>query len=78
MEAGRLALREDLPKPRRRPGLALIRVTMVGICGTDLALMMGYAGFSGVPGHEFVGVVEAAGGGGDQHHLWSMCALPAW
>ncbi len=37
-----------------------VRVRLAGICGTDLALMQGYAGFSGVPGHEFVGVVEAA------------------
>jgi alcohol dehydrogenase len=36
----------------------LIRVTAAGICGTDLELLRGYAGFSGVPGHEFVGVVE--------------------
>jgi alcohol dehydrogenase len=37
-----------------------IRVLAAGICGTDLELMRGYAGFSGVPGHEFVGVVEDA------------------
>jgi alcohol dehydrogenase len=36
-------------------------VTAAGICGTDLELLRGYAGFSGVPGHEFVGVVEEAG-----------------
>jgi alcohol dehydrogenase len=31
-----------------------------GICNTDLELQRGYYGFSGVPGHEFVGeVVEA-------------------
>jgi threonine dehydrogenase-like Zn-dependent dehydrogenase len=33
---------------------------MAGICGTDLQLLDGYAGFTGVPGHEFVGVVESA------------------
>lgn len=37
-----------------------IRVLAAGICGTDLELMRGYAGFAGVPGHEFVGVVEQA------------------
>jgi 2-desacetyl-2-hydroxyethyl bacteriochlorophyllide A dehydrogenase len=36
-------------------------VTAAGICGTDLELCRGYAGFSGVPGHEFVGIVEQAG-----------------
>lgn len=38
----------------------LIRVSMAGICGTDLQILEGYAGFAGIPGHEFVGVVEAA------------------
>jgi alcohol dehydrogenase len=38
----------------------LIRVAAAGICGTDLELLRGYAGFTGVPGHEFVGVVEDA------------------
>jgi threonine dehydrogenase-like Zn-dependent dehydrogenase len=37
---------------------ALIRVTMSGICNTDLEIVRGYAGFSGTIGHEFVGVVE--------------------
>ena len=55
---GTLSLR-DRPKPRAR-GECLIRVTGAGICGTDLELLRGYAGFSGIPGHEFVGVVEEA------------------
>src|SRR5437763_11727900 len=42
----------------------VIRVLAAGICGTDLELLKGYAGFSGVPGHEFVGVVDAAGAAG--------------
>jgi threonine dehydrogenase-like Zn-dependent dehydrogenase len=56
---GTLSLR-DRPKPAAGDE-CLIRVTVAGICGTDLELLRGYAGFSGVPGHEFVGVVEAAG-----------------
>jgi threonine dehydrogenase-like Zn-dependent dehydrogenase len=39
----------------------LIRVRAAGICGTDLQLLDGYADFRGIPGHEFVGVVEHAG-----------------
>ncbi len=38
----------------------LVRVRYAGICGTDLQILRGYAGFRGVPGHEFVGVVEEA------------------
>jgi alcohol dehydrogenase len=53
---GRLFLR-DRPKPDP-PDECVIRVTAAGICGTDLELLRGYAGFTGVPGHEFVGVVE--------------------
>ena len=47
-------------KPRRPEGFALIRLLCAGICNTDLELQRGYYGFSGTPGHEFVGeVVEA-------------------
>jgi threonine dehydrogenase-like Zn-dependent dehydrogenase len=49
----------DLPIPQRDDE-CLVRVRMAGICGTDLQMLEGYAGFSGVPGHEFVGIVEAA------------------
>src|SRR5262245_26047212 len=46
--------------PKRRKGDALIRMLAAGICNTDLELQRGYYGFSGVPGHEFVGeVVES-------------------
>lgn len=37
---------------------SLVRVTMSGICNTDLEIVRGYAGFEGTIGHEFVGVVE--------------------
>ena len=45
----------EAPKPR---GQVLIRMTTAGICNTDLELKAGYYGFAGIPGHEFVGVVE--------------------
>lgn len=51
-----LTLNHNYPKPR--PGEAIIRVTMSGICGTDLEILKGYMSYSGVPGHEFVGIVE--------------------
>jgi threonine dehydrogenase-like Zn-dependent dehydrogenase len=46
--------------PPTLDGTCKIRVSMAGICGTDLQLLEGYAGFRGIPGHEFVGVVEEA------------------
>ena len=39
-------------------GEALVRVTLSGICNTDLEIARGYAGFEGTIGHEFVGVIE--------------------
>src|SRR3982751_4002045 len=50
---------EDIPIPSSN-GEALIRVSLSGICNTDLELIKGYAGFQGTIGHEFVGVVEQA------------------
>ena len=50
---------QDRPVPDPG-GECRIRVRMAGICGTDLQLLEGYAGFRGIPGHEFVGVVDAA------------------
>ena len=41
-----------------RPGWALVRLRLVGICNTDVELLHGYYDFRGVPGHEFVGTVE--------------------
>jgi threonine dehydrogenase-like Zn-dependent dehydrogenase len=55
---GRLSLQQR-EKPSRA-GECLIRVKAAGICGTDIELQRGYAQFSGVPGHEFVGIVEQA------------------
>jgi threonine dehydrogenase-like Zn-dependent dehydrogenase len=37
----------------------LVRVVLAGICSTDHQLVDGIYPFTGVPGHEFVGVVEA-------------------
>lgn len=58
---GELRLAElENPGSSMRPGEALVRVTLAGICNTDLEIVRGYSGFNGTLGHEFVGVVEAA------------------
>lgn len=49
---------DNIPVPEPEEGEALVRVLMAGICNTDLEIAKGYMGFSGVLGHEFVGVVE--------------------
>lgn len=53
-----LHLDHNYPPPAPVPGEALVRVTMAGICNTDIEITRGYLAFQGVPGHEFVGVVE--------------------
>ena len=59
---GTVRHRTDAPPPRPQPGEAILRVRLAGLCATDRALLAGYAGFTGVPGHEFVAdVVEAPG-----------------
>lgn len=55
---GEMKLSLNKPKPVPSKGEALIRVLMAGICNTDIEITKGYMGFSGIPGHEFVGVVE--------------------
>lgn len=60
-EKGQLDLRQNYPTPTPRADEALVRVTLAGICATDLEIVRGYVpGYANVPGHEFVGVVEAA------------------
>jgi len=53
---------EQIADPVPGPGEALVAVRMAGICNTDLEIVRGYMGFSGVLGHEMVGVVEACPG----------------
>ena len=48
---------QDRPEPERSTGEALIRVTLAGICNTDVEILRGYMDFTGILGHEFVGVV---------------------
>ena len=50
----------DYPLPDVPAGEALIRVSLAGICNTDIEITRGYMGFHGVLGHEFVGIVEQA------------------
>lgn len=59
LESGRVKMRSQ-PLPRIAQGFARIRLLAAGICSTDLELQRGYYGFSGTPGHEFVGEVTEA------------------
>ena len=58
LENNQLQLRTDIPIPKPPAGEALVRVLCAGICNTDLELIKGYYPYTGIIGHEFVGVVE--------------------
>lgn len=59
------------PAPKLRPGWALVRVRLAGICNTDVEILRGYHNFRGTPGHEFVGeVVEVAGVPAGERKKW--------
>jgi threonine dehydrogenase-like Zn-dependent dehydrogenase len=52
--------------PRLRPGWALVRVRLAGICNTDIEILRGYHNFQGTLGHEFVGEVVRVASGKDR------------
>ncbi|MFC1736726.1 alcohol dehydrogenase catalytic domain-containing protein [Candidatus Hydrogenedentota bacterium] len=58
VESGKLCWKTDLPKPGPDKDESLVRVSLAGICNTDIEILEGYFDFSGIPGHEFVGIVE--------------------
>jgi len=60
--ANRLVLRE-FPKPAAADDALLIKVIRCGVCGTDLANIVGKRDlpFPIIPGHEIVGIIEEIG-----------------
>ena len=55
-------IHDNYPVPEPQPGEALIKIDLAGICNTDLEIIKGYMGFSGILGHEFVGHVIKVNG----------------
>ena len=52
-----LTFQSHCADPAPTAGEAIVRVSLAGICGTDLEIVRGYMGYRGIPGHEFVGRV---------------------
>ena len=65
----------DWPTPRPGPGEVRIRTRACGICATDLEMIRGWkrTGFPAIPGHEWAGVVDAVGDGGDAGMVGRRC-----
>ena len=55
----------EYPEPNAGPGESIVRVTMAGICGTDVHLWLGQLPIPKpvILGHETVGVIEQLGEG---------------
>jgi threonine dehydrogenase-like Zn-dependent dehydrogenase len=53
-----LRLESDQPAPTRADTMVVVRTVLAGICNTDLEIVRGYMGFTGVLGHELLGVVD--------------------
>jgi 2-desacetyl-2-hydroxyethyl bacteriochlorophyllide A dehydrogenase len=60
LENQNLEFKSNLPLPHPAESETLIRVSMAGVCSTDLELVRGYYPFTGIPGHEFVGEVVSS------------------
>lgn len=63
-EAGKLEVRE-LPKPKEKPGHAVVKILKCGICGSDVTAYKGVNPTMKYPvnglGHEGVGIIEEVG-----------------
>src|SRR5512140_1427907 len=71
---GCLELR-DWPTPEPGAGQVRIRTAGVGICATDLIMIAGWerTGHPAIPGHEWAGVVDAAGPGVNRKLVGRHC-----
>jgi threonine dehydrogenase-like Zn-dependent dehydrogenase len=66
---------QDWPMPQPGAGEVRIRTLACGICATDLEMIAGWkrTGVPAIPGHEWSGVVDAVGPGGDPALLGKFC-----
>jgi propanol-preferring alcohol dehydrogenase len=69
----------SLPQPSPTPGQVLIRVQACGVCRTDLHIQAGELPpprLPLVPGHEIVGIVEAAGASAGRFSVGQAVGVP--
>ncbi len=75
LREGFITCRDDYPLPSLEAEQVLVKVSLAGICATDIALFKGYVNFAGVPGHEFVGEVVDVGKSADTAWLKKRVAV---
>ena len=63
------------PQPQPGNGQVRIRTLACGICATDLKMLAGWqrTGFPSIPGHEWSGIIDAAGPGVDPRLEGRLC-----
>jgi 2-desacetyl-2-hydroxyethyl bacteriochlorophyllide A dehydrogenase len=68
----------EVPDPSPGPGEVLVRVSVCGLCGTDMHILEGEltsAKYPLIPGHELSGEVVAVGGGVDESQVGLIVAV---
>src|SRR5881628_2497489 len=78
VESNPLRFRER-PKPSPGPGEILIRVSVCGVCRTDLHVVEGELPARRspvVPGHQVVGTIEQQGRGAERYSLGARVGVP--
>lgn len=68
---------EDVPIVAPKKGEVLVHIKACGICGSDIPRVFteGTYRFPTIPGHEFAGIVEAAGSEDEQHWVGKKVAI---
>ena len=69
----------DLPRPEPGPGELLLRISACAVCRTDLHVVDGELPSPAlplIPGHEIVGIVEAAGSGATRFAAGARVGVP--
>ena len=59
LQQSELSFQANTPEPVPGDGEVIVDVRLAGICETDLQLCRRYMGFSGILGHEFIGVARS-------------------
>jgi alcohol dehydrogenase len=75
---GTAAVLRDSPVPTPVGGEALVRPLQMGITPPDLAVLDGRIAFTGIMGHEFVGVVEGVGDAGASRWCGTRVVCTPW
>lgn len=85
LQQSELSFQANTPEPVPGDGEVIVDVRLAGICETDLQLCRGYMGFSGILGHEFIGVARSGRFEGQrvvgeinctcQHCQWCMTGM---